>query len=291
MAGTEADPYEFVAPSSKLKSSVWRYFGFYKKKGSNETHYDRTLCKLCNNLLAYIGGCTTNMRYHLIRSHKIHAAPWESDVKTVTANKDGKKVQRFSNLEKVDKGVYEFVNAPSSHKALVWQYFGLGKEKGKKDPDTHRTWCKLCDAFIAYTGGNTSNMRSHLAVHHDIQFESVTVNSKREEPTKTDSTEIDRLDSDKYLSDNYEFVAAKPELKASVWIHFGFYRLKGTDETRFDRTCCNLCKILIRYIDGNTSNMRAHLQRNHGIEYSGVPKVKAPPVKPSIWLVKDVKVC
>ena len=269
--------FEFVPPPSKLKSTVWKYFGFYKIRGSDETHYDRTLCKLCNNLLAYNGGCTTNMRYHIIRSHKAEAEQLllgdvkgaaGTHVKAVSEAKDSKTPRRPGWLVKVDQDAFELVSPSSSLKALVWQYFGFYRQKGEEDTKVDRTWCKLCDHFLVYTGGNTSNMRSHLLRQHDIQLESLTGNSavSTSECEGQSLSDNDQSQSIPDFTEKYEFVAPKPHLKALVWQYFGFYKKKDSDDTRFDRTCCKLCNTMLKYTGGCTTNMRNHLQRVHSVD-------------------------
>lgn len=281
--------FEFVVPSPKLRSAVWQYFGFYKINGSPITHHDRTLCKLCNNLFAYNSGCTTNMRQHLVRSHKIDPQKLLlnelkrsiSPSSSGTDEKEAKLSRRHGSLQKVDQCLYEFVPASASLRASVWQHFGFYKDKGTVCTKFDKTWCKLCDHFMVYSGGSTTNMRSHLVRHHEFEIDgellataAPTASSKSLAPVAKSSICEDTVTSDssfeKSFADDYEFVPAKPHLKAKVWNYFGFYKLKGSADTLFDKTCCKLCKTMLRYVDGCTTNMRSHLGRAHSIYVQSV---------------------
>lgn len=54
--------------------------------------------------------------------------------------------------------------------------------------------------------------------------------------------------------------------KSDVWKHFGFYKHNEDEAVRKDKTCCELCKELLNYNTGNTTNMRTHLLRKHNIK-------------------------
>lgn len=349
---------EFVEPSTRLRSAVWKYFGFYKYKNGqsdDETHFDKTLCKLCNNLLAYNTGCTTNMRQHLIRSHDI--LPEElvirenKNCKTSINNSstNRKSVEPVDNqdisnklkslhdhddydeendrcfgdptstkadysheiepthtttsrksamLTQVDKARFDFVAPSSSLKALVWKYFGFCKEKNSNEAKFDRTWCKLCDQLMVYSGGNTTNMRSHLTRHHGIILDSLSPNSSKiisgtiDLPRQiSNSGQKSPLVWEKF-HEKYEFVPAKPHLKASVWRYFGFYKDIDSDEVKYDSTCCKLCKALVKYCS-NTSNMRKHMHRYHDIILPVVGSTELPindSIEKRIYSLKELKV-
>lgn len=255
---------EFVAPFRHLKSPVWQYFGFYRLQGSDETHFDRTMCTLCSNLLAYNRGCTQNMRYHLIRFHKINPNSIPNNVSLEIS--DGQLTELTTPsylLDKVDTGQFEIAPASSSLKSLVWQYFGYYKVKDSDDVKHDRTWCKLCDSFIPHPDSSLSRMHSHLSRHHNIHLKAATAGPQS--PELSQSSESDTSDSMKDMTTPQDvvFVKAEPSLKGLVWNYFGFYRIKGTEINRYDRTCCKLCNNLVKYSTSNTSRMRKHLERVH----------------------------
>lgn len=314
---------EFVKPSSKLRSAVWKYFGFYKMNGDDEPKYDRTLCMICNNLLAYHSGNTSNMRQHLIRSHGIQSKiltghiqhsveertiPISNIKRAKRSIDEGMRVRRVKQkiqqenlptaaLVDIDQSQCEFVQPPLYLKALVWKHFGFYRAKGSAITQYDRTWCKLCNQVMKYIDGSTSNMRSHLTRHHDIELNSissvstnlsVTNNYMKKGPSQT-------------LSKDFEFVEPKTNLKALVWRYFGFYKHIGSDETKFDYTVCRLCNAMLRYSHCSTTNMRAHLRNYHGLHdqsgeseniandrvKEGEPTEEA---EPCITTLKDLKV-
>ncbi|CAK6982090.1 hypothetical protein F7725_012018%2C partial, partial [Scomber scombrus] len=70
---------------------------------------------------------------------------------------------RYS-LYKVEDDV-EIVDAPSTHKSVVWSHFGFlakRQEDGDKFVDRTKTICKLCRYSMAYTAASTTNMTYHL---------------------------------------------------------------------------------------------------------------------------------
>lgn len=51
-------------------------------------------------------------------------------------------------------------------KAPVWQYFGF-KPNAKREPENvNEAICKLCLTKVAASGGNTTNLYTHLQAHH-----------------------------------------------------------------------------------------------------------------------------
>ena len=104
---------------------------------------------------------------------------------------------------------------------------------------------------------------------------SVQKDSKR----TTTTTAISQSTVQQVLSeedDNDIIYVAPPSSKRSqVWKHFGFYKQRGFDVVRQDKTCCKHCKTLINYhATGNTTNMTAHLSRAHSIKIEPVASIK-----------------
>ena len=63
--------------------------------------------------------------------------------------------------------------------------------------------------------------------------------------------------------------------KSQVWWHFGFYKQRGVDVVRQDKTYCKNCKTLINYYaTGNTTNMTAHLSRACSIKIEPAASIK-----------------
>lgn len=51
----------------------------------------------------------------------------------------------------------------------TWKYFTLEIEKGKVKND-EEVVCRLCSKEVVAKGSNTSNLISHLRVHHPVQY-------------------------------------------------------------------------------------------------------------------------
>ena len=63
-----------------------------------------------------------------------------------------------------------------------------------------------------------------------------------------------------------KFEEAPSSLKSAVWEHFGFsieYDDQGNKTVNKQRTVCKHCSASFLYSSGSTSNMAAHLRRNH----------------------------
>ena len=71
------------------------------------------------------------------------------------------------------------------------------------------------------------------------------------------------------------YVAPPSSKRSQVWQHFGFYKERGFDVVRQDKTCCKHCKTLNNYhATGNTTNMTAHLSSAHSIKLEPVTSIK-----------------
>ena len=84
-----------IFSAGKLKSKVWKYFGFLKKDGQ----LDKTdaICKLCRTGLKYTGS-TTNLANHLRRHHGVivEEATGSSDgASTSSGQQNDPKIVRF----------------------------------------------------------------------------------------------------------------------------------------------------------------------------------------------------
>ena len=56
--------------------------------------------------------------------------------------------------------------------------------------------------------------------------------------------------------------ASPTDLKADVWMHFGFKKHEGSNELDKSKTICKICSVEVKYC-GNTTNLRNHLMRHH----------------------------
>ncbi len=51
-------------------------------------------------------------------------------------------------------------------KAPVWQYFGFKPNANREPENVNEAICKLCLTKVAASGGNTTNLYTHLQAHH-----------------------------------------------------------------------------------------------------------------------------
>ncbi|KAJ4949461.1 hypothetical protein JOQ06_020976 [Pogonophryne albipinna] len=68
-------------------------------------------------------------------------------------------------------------------------------------------------------------------------------------------------------------------LKADIWTHYGFYQLKGKNELDKSHAVCKVCHTKIKYLGGNTTNLRNHLSRFHCEKLTSATKKTADPAQ------------
>ncbi|KAI4819740.1 hypothetical protein KUCAC02_004976 [Chaenocephalus aceratus] len=71
-------------------------------------------------------------------------------------------------------------------------------------------------------------------------------------------------------------------LKADIWTHCGFYQLKGTKELDKSHAVCKVCRTQIKYLGGNTTNLRNHRSRFHCEKLTSATKKTADPAQQRI---------
>ena len=92
------------------------------------------------------------------------------------------------------------------------------------------------------------------------------VPDQEQEPTNTS-------DKESAVEVTYKpiFVDAGSSKKSGVWKHFGYYKMSADGIVLKDYTWCDICKELVKYNTGNTTNMRNHLLRKHNIDITKIP--------------------
>lgn len=62
----------------------------------------------------------------------------------------------------------DLISPPATLKSPIWEHFGFRttEDNGKKIPVSSDTTCKHCFAGVSYNSGNTSNMTTHVKMHH-----------------------------------------------------------------------------------------------------------------------------
>ncbi|XP_033971454.1 zinc finger BED domain-containing protein 1-like [Trematomus bernacchii] len=68
-------------------------------------------------------------------------------------------------------------------------------------------------------------------------------------------------------------------LKADIWTHYGFYELKGKSELDKSHAVFKVCHTKIKYLGGNTTNLRNHLSRFHCEKLTPATKKTAEPAQ------------
>ncbi|XP_028648029.2 zinc finger BED domain-containing protein 4 isoform X1 [Erpetoichthys calabaricus] len=120
-------------------------------------------------------------------------------------------------------------------KSAVWEYFGYPENPDGAILEDGIPMCKICRRKVCARGGNTSNFRAHLRVHHAAEYSQIKV--------------------------------VKPKIccKSKVWDYF-------TKGNSFGPVTCNVCKARVsqgsyKSTKKNTTNLWKHLQRRHIEEY------------------------
>jgi len=70
----------------------------------------------------------------------------------------------------------------------VWDYFGLEVNGEGKIVDKGVAVCHQCNSNVRASGGNTSNLLSHLRTHHLLKYTLVLQAQKEKEKAKESST-------------------------------------------------------------------------------------------------------
>ena len=273
--------FNFHDAPSNLKSAVWQYFGIYVRK-------------------------PPELASSPCRDNSQPSPPWNS------VNDDSDSQDRGFYNEFCD--IVENETSAEATGIQQAQSFGISDNISRLSSQKG-TWCKICKAMISYTRGNTSNMRQHLrrnhgvilpVINHTAHSTSVSAQSSNNEPQtrhtgaeaiRKDNSATSNSNSNTFLTSDYEIVPRYEEPfdgsrrnHSVVWLHFGFYRRKDSDEVLQDCTVCKACRKMIPYRRSNTSNMLSHLVRRHGWNIPGSAKksLEKQPANPVVY-IKVVK--
>lgn len=247
--------FRFLDPPLNLKSAVWQYFGIYVRKPTPSSEADKKVPGYGERQPSFVSN-SSNENGDAIDYKHCYDGFYDA------AN--GNNVDDSSEiLESASVSISDNLSRLSSQKG---------------------TWCKLCKVMMSYSGGNTSNMRQHLRRIHGIllpvinqsvrevgdgdlpsQGENCNQELRKEDPT------INPTDNKSFLTSDFEIVPKDDKMAdglrrnySVVWLHFGFYRRKNSDEVHQDYTVCKACRKMISYRGSNTTNMMRHLVRHHG---------------------------
>ena len=87
-----------------------------------------------------------------------------------------------------EQGLYQQLVAKPNSTSKVWWYFGFVPNGIGIPADTNKATCKLCARSVSCKGGNTSNLFTHLRIHHcaiHSQLKAGSVERSRETTTVT----------------------------------------------------------------------------------------------------------
>ncbi len=135
-------------------------------------------------------------------------------------------------------------------KSLIWQYFGVKKGSSGEAIDDGTGICRSCRKVVAAKNGNTSNLLTHLRIHHHKQHAEVTAamrkGKQRAEPVKpapdqpTLSTIVETAKSYerggkkwKELTDSVTYCLAKDGLPMYSVEKPGFRQMLKTFDARY----------------------------------------------------------
>ena len=136
----------------------------------------------------------------------------------------------------------------------AWIYFGFKTDGEGKTKDSDRPTCCLCIKRVLAKGGNTSNLLSHLHVHHPSKFDEVkkqqkeqsqSSSSKPKQPTIIDAVQRTRKHERnwrkwKQLTDSVTYFLAKNMLPLYTVKKEGFKKLIRTLDPQMTYQATNI---------------------------------------------------
>ncbi|XP_035377165.1 uncharacterized protein LOC113592278 isoform X1 [Electrophorus electricus] len=228
-------------PTRKVKSAVWKYFGYPRDTEGSVKCDGFPICKLCQKKVSAKGGNTTNMFTHLRDYHRTTYDEIKAAIPT----------RPESELEPLE------LHLPTSDAVSpVWKYFGYLKDMDGAVVCDGFPICKICQQKVVAKAGNTTNMLIHLRAYHlDIY------------------KEVKPAVAKKVLYRSLELYPPNGQSDIKLWDHFGYPR-NAEGVLQDDRApICKLClrKLIKASSDGTpTTNMLRHLRKKHQAVYEEV---------------------
>ncbi|KAF4078433.1 hypothetical protein AMELA_G00199060 [Ameiurus melas] len=229
-------------PTRKVKSAVWKYFGYPRDAAGLVLSDGFPICKLCQKKVSAKGGNTTNMFTHLRDYHR-------TTYNEIKATFDP--VRTENELEPVE------LHLPMTDAlSPVWKYFGYPKNADGSLVCDGYPLCKLCQLKVTAKGGSTTNMLMHLRAYHLDVYKDV-------KPAITK----------KSIYRPFDLYPPSGQDDIKLWDHFGYQ--KSTDgELKDDGApICKIClRKMIKPPTGGTptTNMLRHLRKKHQSVYNEV---------------------
>lgn len=133
-----------------------------------------------------------------------------------------------------DKIIVDHDNNNRSNQSKVWKYFGHYKVNG--EINKQETVCKICLAVKSYKGGNTSNMMTHLTVHHNDL-----INPPQQPQVKKQvsiESAFSKIEAKPLCRDSKMYQEITKSL--TDWIIKGLIPLSTVDDKKFKNFCRSL---------------------------------------------------
>ncbi|KAL7863945.1 hypothetical protein AOLI_G00153650 [Acnodon oligacanthus] len=231
----DMDSSNLCPPTHKVKSAVWKFFGYPKDAEGSVVCNGFPICKLCQKKVSAKGGNTTNMFSHLRDYHR----PTYDEIKAVVIP-----ARAETDLEPLE------LHLPTADAmSPVWKYFGYPKNSDGTILCDGFPICRICQKKVLAKGDNTTNMLIHLRAYHlDIYKEVKSAVAK------------------KVVYRPFELFPPNSQNDIKLWDHFGYP--KNADGVLQDDGA-PICKICLRKLmkasgDGTpTTNMLRHLRKKH----------------------------
>ncbi len=266
----EEEMMEEKIKTSKLTSSVWKFFVFRdEKEGERPTS---TLCTLCGFSLPYsLDGRTSDMHNHLKTVHKVARNIKDRRSLSQLVNLRLRRVisNRLVNLRPRRTAPSDTLkgNQETKNSYVVWKYFVKKEGKNANEPNENYTvTCQLCKR--KYGKSSVQMMEKHLVDKHNVQLSKVTVRSKDE----------------KIMQEKTKKLGLKS------YVRKYFVVKKRNDKSKPSSLLCALCGFHIPLHKDSSSKMRTHLRSSHSVirpTKQQNQKIKAKDGKPNSMTVQE----
>ncbi|XP_062871194.1 uncharacterized protein LOC134333242 isoform X2 [Trichomycterus rosablanca] len=243
----DADTSNLFPPTHKVKSAVWKFFG-YPRDGAGLVMSDGfPICKLCQKKVSAKGGNTTNMFTHLRDYHRTTYNEIKASFIPPRAENE---------IEPLE------LHLPTSDGlSPVWKYFGYPKDPDGNLVSDGYPVCKLCQQKVIAKGGSTTYMMMHLRAYHLDVYK-----------------EVKPAIAKKSIYRPMELQPPPGQGEIKLWDHFGYPN--GPDGELLDdgAPICKIClRKLIKSPTGGTptTNMLKHLRKKHQLVFNEVQEAIA----------------
>ncbi|XP_022533222.2 uncharacterized protein LOC103043043 isoform X3 [Astyanax mexicanus] len=231
----DMDSSSLCPPTHKVKSAVWKFFGYPRDSEGSVVCNGFPICKLCQKKVSAKGGNTTNMFSHLRDYHR----PTYDEIKAVVTP-----ARPENEVEPLE------LHLPTAEAmSPVWKYFGYPKNADGSIVCDGFPVCRICQKKVLAKGDNTTNMLIHLRAYHLDIYKDVKCAVAK-----------------KVVYRPFELFPPNSQNDIKLWDHFGYPK---NEEGVLQEDGAPICKICLRKLmkasgDGTpTTNMLRHLRKKH----------------------------